>query len=69
MSNQHKSLSKFLSFILRHQPGAIGIALDQNGWVSVEDPSAFNLRYVNRVRVKGDETPVDSWRSLDAWQA
>lgn len=37
MSNQHKSLSKFLSFILRHEPGAIGIALDQNGWVSVAD--------------------------------
>jgi putative RNA 2'-phosphotransferase len=37
VSNQHKSLSKFLSFILRHEPGAIGIGLDQNGWVSVED--------------------------------
>jgi putative RNA 2'-phosphotransferase len=37
VSNQHKSLSKFLSFVLRHEPGAIGIALDQNGWVSVED--------------------------------
>ncbi len=37
MSNQHKSLSKFLSFILRHEPEAIGLALDRNGWVSVED--------------------------------
>lgn len=37
MSHQHKSLSKFLSLVLRHEPGAIGIALDQNGWVSVDE--------------------------------
>lgn len=36
MSDQHRSLSKFLSLVLRHDPGAIGITLDQNGWVSVE---------------------------------
>jgi putative RNA 2'-phosphotransferase len=29
-------LSKFLSFILRHDPGAIGIALDANGWVEID---------------------------------
>jgi putative RNA 2'-phosphotransferase len=28
--------SKFLSFVLRHQPGAIGISLDEGGWVEVE---------------------------------
>lgn len=37
MSQQHKSLSKFLSLVLRHEPGVIGIALDQNGWVSVDE--------------------------------
>jgi putative RNA 2'-phosphotransferase len=37
MSHQHKSLSKFLSLVLRHEPGAIGITLDQNGWVCVEE--------------------------------
>jgi putative RNA 2'-phosphotransferase len=30
-------LSKFLSFVLRHQPEAIGLSLDQQGWASVED--------------------------------
>ncbi|MDZ5461596.1 RNA 2'-phosphotransferase [Azohydromonas lata] len=29
--------SKFLSFVLRHQPEAIGLALDAEGWGSVED--------------------------------
>jgi putative RNA 2'-phosphotransferase len=28
--------SKFLSFVLRHQPGAIGIELDAAGWVAVD---------------------------------
>jgi RNA:NAD 2'-phosphotransferase (TPT1/KptA family) len=30
-------LSKFLSFVLRHQPDAIGLSLDQQGWASVDD--------------------------------
>ena len=29
--------SKFLSYVLRHRPDAVGITLDTNGWVSVED--------------------------------
>ncbi len=28
-------ISKFLSLVLRHQPGKIGIALDENGWARV----------------------------------
>lgn len=27
-----KSISKFLSLVLRHDPGKIGIVLDENGW-------------------------------------
>ena len=30
------AVSKFLSFVLRHQPSAIGISLDAGGWVEVE---------------------------------
>lgn len=30
------SLSKFLSFVLRHRPDAVGITLDDGGWVDVE---------------------------------
>ena len=30
-------LSKFLSFILRHQPETIGLVLDSHGWASIDD--------------------------------
>lgn len=30
------SLSKFLSFVLRHQPEAIGLVLDHEGWADVD---------------------------------
>ncbi|MEZ4364125.1 MAG: RNA 2'-phosphotransferase [Kofleriaceae bacterium] len=29
--------SKFLSYVLRHQPGSIGIALDASGWVAIDE--------------------------------
>ena len=32
-----KGISKFLSLILRHNPGKIGIVLDERGYVPVED--------------------------------
>jgi putative RNA 2'-phosphotransferase len=37
MSCDPVELSKFLSFILRHQPDAIGLALDPQGWVSIDE--------------------------------
>jgi putative RNA 2'-phosphotransferase len=30
-------LSKFLSFGLRHRPDAIGISLDSQGWILVDE--------------------------------
>lgn len=33
---QSLRLSKFLSLVLRHQPSAIGITLDSQGWVDVD---------------------------------
>jgi len=30
-------LSKFLSFVLRHKPEAIGLALDPQGWASIDE--------------------------------
>lgn len=30
-------ISKFLSFVLRHQPAAIGLELDANGWADVNE--------------------------------
>ena len=34
--SEAQHLSKFLSFVLRHEPGSVGLTLDANGWVSVE---------------------------------
>lgn len=34
---EHTRLSKFLSLVLRHQPEAIGLTLDESGWASVPD--------------------------------
>lgn len=31
-----KRTSKFLSFVLRHDPGCAGITLDDQGWTDVE---------------------------------
>ena len=33
----YTQLSKFLSLVLRHNPDAIGIELDSNGWADVKD--------------------------------
>lgn len=35
MSTQYTKISKFLSYILRHQPEAIGLVLDDNGWADM----------------------------------
>ena len=35
MSKHHAETSKFLSFVLRHQPDAIGITLDLEGWADI----------------------------------
>ena len=32
-----KQASKFLSYVLRHEPDAIGLRLDAQGWASIED--------------------------------
>jgi putative RNA 2'-phosphotransferase len=37
MADPRVKTSKFLSLVLRHQPGMIGIQLDESGWVSVDE--------------------------------
>lgn len=38
MNEQHKkSISKFLSLILRHSPQTVQIQLDENGWANVDE--------------------------------
>ena len=37
MEKQLKHISKLMSLVLRHQPEAIGLQLDENGWAHVEE--------------------------------
>ncbi len=41
----NEQLSKFLSFVLRHRPQAIGITLDAEGWVAVDELLAAAARH------------------------
>lgn len=34
---QKRRISKFLSFILRHQPETIDLKMDENGWANVAE--------------------------------
>jgi putative RNA 2'-phosphotransferase len=36
MSDELTGLSRFLSYVLRHDPAAIGVRLDAGGWVDVD---------------------------------
>ena len=45
MNKQLVEISKFLSFVLRHNPQAIGITLDAEGWVAVNDLLAAAARH------------------------
>lgn len=37
MSKKNTDISKFLSYVLRHQPEAIGLSLDKEGWAVISD--------------------------------
>ncbi len=37
MSADQVRLSKFLSFVLRHEPQSVGLKLDPQGWASIDD--------------------------------
>ncbi|GIJ80587.1 putative RNA 2'-phosphotransferase [Micromonospora phaseoli] len=36
MTDRLTSTSKFLAYVLRHRPGAVGITLDPGGWIEVD---------------------------------
>lgn len=57
-----KDISKFLSLVLRHDPGKIGISLDENGWTDCRDLIAAAGRYG---RTFDYETLVEVVRSND----
>src|SRR5438128_341220 len=35
MTKQDEQISKFLSYVLRHEPQAIGLTLDSDGWAEI----------------------------------
>lgn len=43
--DQHAALSKFLSYVLRHQPQAIGLQLDMQGWAVIDELLACAVRH------------------------
>jgi putative RNA 2'-phosphotransferase len=45
LKKQHVKISKFLSYVLRHKPEAIGLKLDPEGWVRVDDLVACAARH------------------------
>ncbi len=43
--NQLKTISKFLSLVLRHQPEMIGLTLEEGGWVDIESLLAAAVKH------------------------
>lgn len=48
MSKYLESKSKFLSLVLRHKPEEIGLSLDQQGWVEIDE-------LIRRARARGTD--------------
>jgi putative RNA 2'-phosphotransferase len=45
LKKQHIKVSKFLSYVLRHKPEAIGLKLDPEGWARVDDLIVCAVRH------------------------
>jgi putative RNA 2'-phosphotransferase len=52
MEKNIKSISKFLSLVLRHNPAQIGLVLDENGWASVNE-------LIEKINAKGNNVDID----------
>lgn len=61
--SQKKKTSKFLSYVLRHQPELIGLNLDENGWANVDeliakstnDTQGFTFEELNEIVETNDK--------------
>lgn len=61
MTTDYTKQSKFLSYVLRHHPAEIGIALDEAGWVNVDELLAACLRHGKTIsRAELDEIVATS---------
>jgi len=54
---RHVKISKFLSYVLRHHPGSIGIKLDSGAWTDVE-----NL--IQQATIKGMRITLDEIKTV-----
>ena len=62
-----KRTSKFLSFVLRHDPGSIGLTLDGGGWAEVDElisRATSSGRDLNRERLREVVATNDKQRFL-----
>lgn len=46
------TISKFLSYVLRHRPDAIGLTLDENGWAETDDLLTCSQRHGKPISVE-----------------
>ncbi|MGL4668943.1 MAG: RNA 2'-phosphotransferase [Saezia sp.] len=60
MKQEHQKISKFLSFVLRHQPQAIGICLDSDGWVNIDELLRATHQHGHPIERDTLQTVVDS---------
>lgn len=70
MEAEYTNISKFLSLILPHDPGRIGIVLDENGWADVqtliEKAAAHGLHIKRQILADAVETNPKRRFSLSA---
>lgn len=59
MSKQHNETSKFLSYVLRHEPYAIGLTLDREGWAEID-------ALITGAKTAGKELDVELIRAVVA---
>jgi len=52
MDKPNTSVSKFLSYILRHHPEAIGLTLDGEGWADVDELLAQAAAHGRNISLK-----------------
>jgi putative RNA 2'-phosphotransferase len=60
MGSQHVRVSKFLSYVLRHKPEAIGLQLEEGGWAVIDDLITLAAQHGKRLNRKIVEEVVAS---------
>lgn len=60
MKPEYKQISKFLSLILRHDPGKIGLQLDDSGWADVNELISKANAHNNQLNVDNLKEVVET---------